>query len=620
MAQPKTQDAAERRVNQLLRHALDKFLQGDHARVNAFDVYLFQATRDKIAALPHPGPMQLRLRDLVERALRQYADLAAAAVTTSAEAGVSDAGKIVHMDALLEGVRARPVGDVGGILLDAQVRVCEHAGPLTVQGDVPEDTLIVVRHGGLTVQGALQGHGLADEGVRVFGNIQGGCVVSLLGDIAAERVLAGARLAAPQGDIQAAAIERAGLLFAGGAIRVSGDLLGSACRAGRVVAEGGLRGSEVHVLHSVEAGVLEGDSREPTRVVFRRVLGAREYGRAFPEEVLARLRTLTRAHFGAVAGGAFVAALHGEWCNAQRALLIHLAGGTDIPLEAVRTAQLLGVFHGWHAAATEALLHLVQECEELDAGLLRGAAMQAAEDCQGMTRALERDVGALPDEVARGAKEPLLAAGRHLSSLARKIQEAAQRREPLEPLMEAAAQRALAWRAAAAGALEELERHLPAMDQAIGHAAAPGQAADKLQVFVQVEAGRARKDPARSKLLDGPLYRGLAAAVERAKAGMAQWTRQTDSARAAWEEQRAALCGEGWLVAPPDPRGPRLVRATRCSGNVAIAGSPLASGGEDIDVAHAIRLSLPVEHPVAFHAEGLLIRREPPRIPAATTP
>lgn len=619
-------DAAERRTNQMLRYALDKYLLGEHDRVNEFDVYLFRATFQKLAEIPEPSAGQTRLRNLVEGALAQYAALAERLDTAgpggSGEAEASGAldgtttARIVQASDFFVDLPRKAAPAVGGIQLDAQVRVYEQQGPLTLHGDVPEDAMLIVRGGDLVLHGMLLGHAYAEENVKVLGNVQGGTVVSERGNIEAGRVLPGACLSAPKGTIQVAALERPGRVFAGRALQVAGSVRGGTLFAGGIQVQGQVSGATIHVLGGISASEIQSDAREPTRIYCRNVLTARDYGRAVPEEIAARMRGLSRIQFRAQVGTQVMSLIHAELCAAQRAVLYLISGPKleNPTLEVLRTTQSQAVYCAILAAAAEGALQVILDVHDMDRSLLRSAALYVAEECHTMIRSLEHDIAGLPDEIARSSKEALHAGCRHLSNLARKLQEATLDRGDLQGAFQAILSRAQEWRSSAENAEARLTSFQPVLAAAIGSAAPVAQPGDKLQILMQHGIEQAKKDPNRARLADGVLFRSMLSHVERYQASLNQWTAQITAARQEWEDVQTALAEEAWLTRRPDASVQRSIRADNFSSGVLLAMSSAYQRGEDFDDAPAIQLAMPISSPTAFVVHGVQLRRLPPRM------
>jgi hypothetical protein len=522
---------------------------------------------------------------------------------------------VVDAAIYFEGGTRRPVPEVDGILLDAQVRVFEQTGSLTLQGDVPEDALVIVREGALVVHGMLLGHAFADEHVKIHGNVRGGHLVSQRGNIEAGRVLPGAFLSAPQGNVQVSALERAGRIFAGRELRVTGDVRGGVLYGGNVQVQGNVSGAEIHVLGSLSATEILSDAREPTRIFCRSVLTAQEYGRSVPEDVQARIRSIGKAQFRAVVGVQVLGQVHAELCAAQRAVLYHLAAPAQgaLPLEVLRTAQCQAVYFAILATVAEGMTQVAQDALEADPALLRSASMYMGEESHLICRGMEHDIAALPDELVRTCKETFLAGFRQLQSMAKKLHEATLDRGDVASALAMILTRGLEWRGMATEADARLAGMQPAVLTAIGSAGQSGQPGDKLNVLMQHGIDQARKDPVRARLADGLLFRAMLANVERYQGSLKQWTGQMTAAQKEWDVLRHELSSAGWLLRRQGPAGHRSVRADRFSSSVLLSTSPTITHGEDVDIGAAIQLNVPVQVPTMFVLEGAQLRRTPPR-------
>jgi len=191
--------------------------------------------------------------------------------------------------------RARKtVKTLNGVHVDLTVAVFEHEGDLLLEGEIPEDTLLVVKKGTVTIKGFVGGNIVAEKDVVVEENLGGGLIMSIRGNVSIKRVLSGSRIISFRGDVSCESAESPACMFAWNKISMSGDLLGGRLLAGEVEIDGTVAGAEVHFARPSRIKAMNKIDRSDTSIFFRRQINCEEYERDMTADEAKLLRGMGR--------------------------------------------------------------------------------------------------------------------------------------------------------------------------------------------------------------------------------------------------------------------------------------------------------------------------------------
>lgn len=250
---------------------------------------------------------------------------------------------VVHTTAaqLFHGGAKRPVRSLAGIEVDLVVRMVEVEGNLEVDGDVPDDALLVVKGGAVTVSGFVAGSMVADMGILVRGNVAGAFLIARQGDIVIEgSILSNAQVIAQSGHLILQAAESPRCLFGWQGIRIAGPMRGGRAMGATIEIEGDATGVELHATGPIRLNGLESSQRGGSLICLRRSITCEDYGRPLGEEERRLLRAIGKQMYDASIMGRLVRFATRDIQDSQRTVLYILLGGQ---LNAQRVRQLRGL-------------------------------------------------------------------------------------------------------------------------------------------------------------------------------------------------------------------------------------------------------------------------------------
>ena len=317
-AEGKTQGEPERRTQLTLRAAIDKFEQRRYEDITADDLGLVRGTLDGLRGRAEPDERATRLIGLLERLLEDFGEhvdyepapdpggalpvdmLDTAAPVAGHEgraAGESDEPAGMHHLVAGQFFEPKPrkrIKTLAGIQVDLTVRSYEVRGNVNMEGDLPEDVLLVVRDGAIAIDGYVYGSLLATDDVTVHKNVQGAWVISSKGDIKVGGALAGATLIAQVGRIACDRAESPRQLFGRYGLTIAGDVQGGRLFGRSIHIGGTAAASEMHAVGPITVGAIEAGPRAETLVCLRKTLTSEDYGRPLDAEATSLRRTMIR--------------------------------------------------------------------------------------------------------------------------------------------------------------------------------------------------------------------------------------------------------------------------------------------------------------------------------------
>ncbi len=436
------------RTNNTLRTAIDLFLIKDFPNAKDGDLKVLQDTQAKLRQMSDgatPPPNQVRLLQLIDRCLENYAAWRATqsdeGAVSSVEAPVAPAAPTPKPPAslpeessgaiTLDGASLltmagprEPVSEIEGIPHTAFMRRIEHRGNLTLEGDCEEGLLIRVHDGSVRVKGAVSGVIVADRDIVVSDNLQGGWLLSHGGSVTVQRVLSNSRVIAPGGNISAAALEHAALVYCGHRGAIAGDSIGTTVFAGALTVGKTVRHCSIQVLNRFEAEAMESTIREPSNVNFCAAFFCDDYGRAGIETVEAGLRHWARSHVRRRVVPALVAFYGKERLNVGRARVFVLRAGK----QGGATARTLRSGHATYATLdlivtlSEAIKDMFALGERLGETMLATFIRGVLEEATGFVNIILKEIVSMSKEYVTDVSK-LDAPCRQVLNLAKKLPE-----------------------------------------------------------------------------------------------------------------------------------------------------------------------------------------------------
>ncbi|MBI2426200.1 MAG: hypothetical protein HYV27_25475 [Candidatus Hydrogenedentes bacterium] len=557
-------DIATRR-NLLLRTTIEKFNHPGFDHVNATDVAILRQTLERMGASTPGAPGQERLVEIITGALERYAQHCTR--VESAGSGIHITAKehqAEQNDALPAGahiathpprrgtehdaqaffgpsIRRETVGELEGMAFDRNVRCFEHEGDLTIRGDIPDDVLLYVRAGGLTVRGFLSGCVVVDDSVQIEGNVQGGWAYSRRGAIQVGRILAASRVICPLGQINCAAIERAGFVYCGGLLSVAQDAQGGHLAAQHVDVGGALRSARVSFLETIRAKHISGPGKEHCELCFRQYLTPEDFGRPLEEALLAGLRAEMRATFRVRVSRTACYNLKRVRRSVLRAMIYQLSvteAKNPAPAELIDT-ETVCAYLSLAMTATEAFMGMLESAAVLGSDALRGAAHAGLDELTAAEKQVNREIANIPDDLGKLTKEIAPIAWGHLIVIARKLKDGMNASQPIGGHYEHLKKRMEEYFSQVQDHARQLACFLlliePGLGPAVVHGAPPGELRSRMLGDL-AEAQAKGATQAGAKVL-----RLLQRSEERARANEETWEKLCQEAQAEQARIRGGL-------------------------------------------------------------------------------
>ena len=419
----------ENRSQYALRAAIDKVLGEDFDSLTADETALLRATHAGVTQRKKKDKQSKRLAHILTKVVAALdargAMVQEAPLFSTYEAAATEATRSsgrtnrIDPDAEFRNKVPSPVSLLDGIVTQVNARVFEYKGETIVEGNLPNDVLLRVMGGGLTVNGLATGHAVVDGDIHVAGNAQGGTLISRHGDIRVDRALLGVSLIAKRGDVHCAYAESPRTLFAWDALTIEGALVGGRAYASALAVKDEISGAEVHCCGAVHAGAMRASSLGTNVIVLRRQLTCDDYGRPTDEDTQNRRRRLTQLELEISATTIMYRFTRMLIQGCYRTALFYLLGGANnaqkllelqgLQAKSLHLRQLLVLIEGI-APHFEALVHPERAAQEQDTEEVQSETLQAL-------KYLKEEIQLFPDEYGPVHRRYLLDRCKQIESL-----------------------------------------------------------------------------------------------------------------------------------------------------------------------------------------------------------
>lgn len=388
----------------MLRAALDKLQRGEDTRVSQAEVELIRATQAALARRTNGSPN--KLKQLIDRLLAEYdarsaapePEVAGAAASgepaeTRAEPGKPAANHLNAETFFAERPRRR-VESLDGIETDLHAAVYEVEGETVLDGDVPDDAVVVVRNGGITINGFMGGSVVAAQDITINGNVSGGWVVSTEGNVGAQRALANSSLVAKKGSVRAEHMETPSCVFAFGDLRVRGDVHGGKLLGRNIQVDGTVSGAELHGVGRIEAGRFQTSARAYTIICLRETLCCEDYGQTLDPAQRKLHRSIGKHQYDSRVLAQLIRYAKRDIYDAQRSILFYLLGGvaTTQGVRALRGLQSQATYFTGLFETADRLARLLRSQTEARRGIPAEDIKVVAHECIDALRHIEDEV------------------------------------------------------------------------------------------------------------------------------------------------------------------------------------------------------------------------------------
>lgn len=508
-------EAARRRTNWMLRNAIEKTRQGRPQELSEQEVTLVENTLRGLTALYEPSDNHRRLQEILEQALDTYYTFYAESVTpaqtavplrpvapsvvAAAPAANSPVSTAIPAETFLQGGQRRKMEYLGAIPLNQNLYYYEYEGDLHLSGDIGKEYYVEVR-GALRVDGCIYGVVLADRGVQVQGDINGGSVLTFDGNLSATRVQAGSRLVAPRGSIHCNSIERATLLFCAGSLQVAGDLNESRTLCSSLNVGGKLARGLVSLLDGAQVNTIINDGGKGAQVDFRAVHSSIDFGGDIESQDAHTIKEYVRARFDVELTSATQRIFEAEYASLLKAMLHLFQGGAPVEsgIATLREMELAWALLGVAEVAASELMLAVRRAIELPGVPDLTVLSPALDVCQRGIRFLKAESEGLPQDLVPQRRQKLASAVSQLSNYAKQVRDAGAGGGDLAATYFPLRDRCAEWHAER----EELAQAFPAARAAMVEALGPAIAGEsKIDVLLQLVRKAQEGSQMRSRLL-----------------------------------------------------------------------------------------------------------------------
>jgi len=605
-----------RRTQHVLRNTIQKLCQREYGSLSGGEVLFVQSTLVALDSRKTPDVASVRLRDLLERELQAYeaylagrdkpSDILPEEPAKERPAGhdglmlscgkgadsVSPARKIDAEAFFVKKTKQR-VEIVEGIETNLAVRVYEIEGNTVIDGDIPEDALVLVRNGNLTVDGYVEGNVAAAGDITVNGNVAGGCVVSSAGNILARVILSRSKAIAKKGQLSAERAENPACLFSLGALHIRGDAIGGKYLGASIRIDGDATSVELHSVGAIRAKAIHIAPHTQTVVCLRKSISSEDYGAPPPSQERKLYRSLGKFSHDAGVLEQFIHFAQRDLHDAQRTLLFYLLGGPSNPQEVRLTRGL--------QCQSSALAEIFSVGERIVA-LFRGAIASNtritgpdtrlfSDQCIESLNHIATEVSAMANALDLAYKAELYRAGKLLSAVSVRL--AREQVETLEyPSVAGEIERQSArWK----DLVEQLNRESRARmrgwgmdDKAILRLEAKPEEAETLLAQTLAQAKTNPGSPAAQRALSS-VARLIQSSIDRNQKNVRAWTALMDAARNELNTVRKTLFGTGVYLFADESQGGAQVTADSFDMGVVVAANP-AIGGDPISTAQNLLL------------------------------
>jgi len=502
---------------------------------------------------------------------------------------------------------------VDGIEADLAVTVYRLEGETEIDGDVPDETLLVVKDGGITVNGFVSGNIIASEDIAIHGNICGSWVISQTGSIQADKVLPHSRVIAKHGTLHAASGEAPACVFAWGGLHIHGDVIGGKLLGRTIHVDGSVAGAELHAVGSITAGSFDVVDNAATVICLRDILSCEDYGQPMEETQRKLYRGIGKRTHDAAVLNKFLRYSSRDIEDSRRTVLYFLLGGL-VNVQGVRSLRGL-------QCQANLLTEITDSMERLQHGISRVLAAghplnprdahSAARQCIDSLQHVTEDIQVLAASFDLAHKGSLLKACRDVTSMAENLGKGAIPQTELPHFLAELRQRHAQYiqlsRQLAAG-VEEQTKKLPLDAAAVKTIETQPE---KLETMIsQVMTGLAKKpDSEGFRRSKSSVVRLLQTRITRDSENIQNWKEAYTEAEKEVETIRQHLGDTASILfAAPGAGASVNARAFDCGvilvANPAIDSNPL----ETATATHTIRQS--VNTPTTFILQNGAIRQE----------
>ncbi len=602
-------DGLQESGQRVLGEALGKLQRADDHAVSPAELELVRATQAALSRREGGGANKLKL--LIDRLLVQYearqpsrTEPTVSKAQAAAPAAPGEVANHIHAESFFEERAKRRVDSLHGIEADLSARVYELDGETVLDGDVPDDALLVVRNGGITINGFMGGSVVAAQDITINGNVSGGWVVSAEGDIDTGRALSGSSLIAKQGSVRAKRMEAPSCVFAFGDLRVRGDVSGGKLLGRNIQIEGAVSGAELHAVGRIEAERFETCARSHTLICLRETLCCEDYGQPLDPGHRKLHRSIGKHQYDARALSQIIGYAWRDVYDAQRTILFYLLGGaaTTQGVRALRGLQCQATYFTGLAETAKKLARLLRSQMQARRGIPADDIKVVAHECIDALRHIEDETETTANAFDLRHKGVIIRAAREQCARALALAKGEMDAPTMAEVLPELETKACQWKAQAEELLAKLAEQVQDFGLDPKVVRNIEEQTDRLggmldQVFAEVDK---RPDSERYRRARSSVVRLIQATISRNLDNIGQWERRLQETRTVLDKVRGALDASGAYVLPSKEGGRTEARARTFEAGVIIVMNP-ASRADPVNTAEErLELGSALAEPTTF--------------------
>ncbi len=469
-AENPTASAANTGTQPFLQSVLKKFSTQDFADIVTAELEIAKASLQALSSRSNPDPKSQKIIALLKKGLQDYAQYqaqkdAAPDATSQRDAHEKPPAQELDSETLFTEKPRKKIRTLGGIDVNLTVSVYELEGDIELHGDVPDDTLLIIRNGGITVHGVVSGNIVASEDITVHGNVASSWVISSGGDIKTERALTNAHLIAQRGDVEAARTDYPACLFAWNKLHIHGDVSGGKLLGKEVNVEGDIVGAEVHSIGAIKADRVLPGPRGNTFICLRNHLSSEDYGTPLEKPERALYRNIGKHMYDAGVLSQFIRYAKKDNEDSRRTILYYLLGGLS-NAHSVRTLRGLQCQVNY----LEELMHIATLMKNMVFDLSQSRQVLSSRDIETTVRKCTDNLQVLEEDIETGAstfelahKGVVVKACRELNAVSVNLRKATLPPDTMNQLVQRLEERHTQWSALITQLKDEIHANIGAL-------------------------------------------------------------------------------------------------------------------------------------------------------------
>ncbi len=628
--------AQDKRTQVVLRGVIDKIQQDRWSELSEEDVQLLRGTKESLERRQSAGVGDHdRLIAMLTGALGKYETRQSLTLRLIKSGSAKSAGAADDDVEVIEGIpsgaghhaeiknrlnskdafqggKAVRRNVIEGINAGRSVRYFEYTGETEIDGEIPADVHVNVKHAGVTITGMVAGCVTATNAITIRGNVQGGLVISKKGNIVLEGALVGSHVVAKSGSVTAGEVDAAQCIFGWRGVRVNGNVFaGKIC--GPIIEVTGNVGGELHCCGPATVHtMLAANRRTPAVACLYRQLTCEDYGQFMDKATDERRQRVAQLDVNIEAAEHMNRFAMRLARNCYRTALFYLLGGTE---NAAHAIDLQGL--QTKSVHLRQVITIAEGVGRYYAGILERGRIEVDslaayrdENLKSLA-AVRKEIRELPEEFG-----------------AIHIRYVADRCEELKGLIEGLHGETLDKRGTAflggvyhvrmsdwRGALGETDRAITeivskfGVDQAVIDRMEedPEALPSMLDECIALQTSSLSIDD--SKRAESPLIRLLKDSADRYFRSMKRGQQNVETAKSEYRDLRAGLMKESAVYFGDLAPGPCSVTAQAWETGAIITSSPERLKGYDTNMAETIVLAAPVTEKTTFRLKDAMVQR-----------